>query len=644
MEENRYIVRDKEQIENDLQTYLKRHERKEMLRLLVAGSVDDGKSTLIGRLLYDSRLIYKDHLEAIYKDSKTFNTTEDEFDLSLLTDGLRAEREQGITIDVAYRYFSTEKRGYIICDAPGHQQYTRNMATGASNCDMALILVDAQNGIKDQTRRHSLIATLMGIRKIVVVINKMDLVDYSESVFESIRHEYLKFSSKLNIDSLHFIPISALKRDNVVKQGTNMDWYSGGSLLNYLETIPLVSNRNLFDFRFPVQYVIRPDSTFRGYAGMVVSGIVRQGDEIIALPSRKRSRVKSIVTFDGDLQEAFVPQPIVITLEDELDISRGAVLAKPGNVPHIGTSIQVMMVWMDESPLQAGCEYLLKSNAQTVPVTVKSIRYKYDVNKLSRNKTSDLSMNDVGRLELQLHRPLIFDTFEQNRSMGSFILIDRNTDQTSGGGIILSQKTDEGKKQKNKFIYKETSGVSETERHSMLGHKPLTIWLTGLSGSGKSTIAKMIEKILIGKKISTYILDGDNLRHGLCCDLGFSPEDRSENIRRVSEVAKMMNDAGLVVIAAFISPYRKDRGQAARIVGPCFNEVFVDAGIETCKQRDPKGLYLKAMAGEITNFTGIDSPYEKPENPDVYINTELLSVEESVAEILNALLPKIVDY
>jgi bifunctional enzyme CysN/CysC len=636
-----YIVREKELIEGDLHTYLKRHEQKEMLRFLVAGSVDDGKSTLIGRLLYDSRLIYQDHLAAIYKDSKTYNTTGNEIDLSLLTDGLKAEREQGITIDVAYRYFSTEKRSYIICDAPGHEQYTRNMATGASYCDLALVIVDAQNGIKDQTRRHSLIATLMGIRKIVVVVNKMDLVNYDESVFNSIRHDYLKFSGKFNIDSLHFVPISALMSDNVVESSSNMSWYSGGSLLSYLENIPLVNHYNLTDFRFPVQYVIRPDAEFRGYAGNIASGIVRAGDEIIVLPSRKRTKVKTIETYNGKLPEAFAPLPVVITTEEELDISRGSVLAKPNNVPQIAHSIEAMVVWMDDKPLPLHAEYLLKSNTQNVPVSVKAIRYKYDVNKLSRIEADGLNMNDVGRVQLELHRPLIFDPFERNRTMGSFILIDRNTNQTSGGGVILNQIIDEEKSQKSQYVYRETSGVEPEERYAISGYRPLTVWLTGLSGSGKSTIAKIIEKKLVERHINACILDGDNLRHGLCSDLGFSAEDRSENIRRVSEVAKLMNDAGVVVIAAFISPYQKDRECAAQIIGAGFNEAFIDAAIETCKKRDPKGLYAKATAGEITGFTGIDSPYEKPENPDIYINTENETAMESALKVIELILPKI---
>jgi len=637
-----YIVREQELIHQDLSTYLKRQEQKEMLRLLVAGSVDDGKSTLIGRLLYDSHLIYKDHLEAICKDSKTFNTTENEIDLSLLTDGLRAEREQGITIDVAYRYFSTEKKGFIICDAPGHEQYTRNMATGASHCEMALILIDARSGVKAQTRRHSLIATVMGIRNIVVVVNKMDLTGYDEAVFESIRQDYLAFSKKLDVDSIHFIPISALTGENVVASGTKMNWFMGGPLLNYLENVQIANDRNLIDFRFPVQYVIRPDASFRGYAGSIVSGIVRRGDEIMVLPSRQRTHVRSIETFDGKLDEAFSPKPVVLTMEEEVDISRGMVLAKPNNVPSTGRILESMVVWMDESPLKIGAEYLLKCNTQSVPAYVKAVRYKYDVNELVRQPSETLALNDIGRVELSLQRPLIYDSFRRNKAMGAFILIDRNTNATSGGGVILDQVSEDHRSATGeRFLSEENSLVNAERREKMLGHKPATVWLTGLSGSGKSTIAKLLELKLTEQNIHAFVLDGDHLRHGLNSDLGFSPEDRSENIRRVAEVAKLMNDAGWVVIAAFISPYRKDREQARRIIGDNFMEVFVDAGIETCKKRDPKGLYAKFEAGKFTGLTGVDAPYEVPEDPVLHLNTEEESVEKSVERVMGFVIKRV---
>lgn len=630
---NQYIVREHELIHQDLSTYLKRHEQKEMLRLLVAGSVDDGKSTLIGRLLFDSHLIYKDHLEAITQDSKVFNTTENELDLSLLTDGLKAEREQGITIDVAYRYFSTEKKSFILCDAPGHEQYTRNMATGASHCDMALILIDAANGVKDQTRRHSLIASIMGIRNFVVVVNKMDTVEFKESVFDTIRQDYVSFSRKLDLDAVHFIPISALTGENVVTGGTAMPWFKSGPLLNFLENVPLINDRNLIDFRFPVQNVIRPNSSFRGYAGTVVSGIVRVGDDVLVLPSRKRTSIKSIETFDGRLTEAYAPMPVVLTMQDEVDISRGMVLTKPNNIPSMGRALECMMVWMEENPLMVGQTYLLKCNTQTVPARVKSVRYKYNINELTRLTSSCLGLNDIGRVELVLDRPLIFDTFRRNKSMGAFVLIDRNSHATGGGGVVLDQVV-EGTPEK-RYLFREESAVSMEDRILWMGHKPATIWLTGLSGSGKSTIAKILETELINQNVHVCVLDGDNLRHGLTSDLGFSPEDRCENIRRTAEVAKLMNNAGLVVIAAFVSPFRKDREMAADIVGVNFQEVFVDAGIETCRKRDPKGLYAKFDAGKFSGLTGVDAPYEVPESPSLRLDTNTESVAASVEKVLD---------
>lgn len=642
MEEINYIIREQELIHQDLSTYLKRHEQKEMLRLLVAGSVDDGKSTMIGRLLYDSHLIYKDHLEAVYQDSKVFNTTANEIDLSLLTDGLKAEREQGITIDVAYRYFSTEKKSFIICDAPGHEQYTRNMATGASHCEMALILIDARNGVKAQTRRHSLIATLMGIRNIVVVVNKMDLVGYDQSVFESIQNDYLAFSKKLSVDSVHFIPISALTGENVVTPGNEMSWFMAGPLLNYLENVHLANDRNLIDFRLPVQYVIRPDSSFRGYAGSIASGIVRKGDEVIVMPSRQRTRIKSIDTFDGEIEEAFSPMPVVITTEDEMDISRGMVIAKPNNTPSIGNEIESMIVWMDDVPLQAGAEYILKCNTQSIPVRIKSIRYKYNINEITRLDSDSLNLNDIGRVQMILHRPLIYDSFRRNKPLGSFILIDRNSNATSGGGIILDQVVENVReKSEKRYIFKENGGVTTEQRQTLFGHKSVTIWLTGLSGSGKSSIARLLESKLFERGIHTYILDGDNLRHGLNSDLGFSPEDRCENIRRAAEVARLMNDSGLMVIAAFVSPYRKDREQASEIIGKDFLEVFVDADIETCRKRDPKGLYAKFDEGKFSGLTGVDAPYEEPEKPSLHLKTDDQTVEESVERILETLSNKI---
>lgn len=631
-----YIVREQDLITQDLSTYLKRHEKKEMLRLLVAGSVDDGKSTLIGRLLYDSHLIYRDHLESIYQDSKVFNTTENEIDLSLLTDGLRAEREQGITIDVAYRYFSTEKKSFIICDAPGHEQYTRNMATGASHCEMALILIDARNGVQAQTRRHSLIATIMGIQNIVVVINKMDLVDYSESVFQQICEEYLDFSAKMSINSIDFVPISALTGENVVTKAERMSWYTGEPLLSFLENVKLTGESNLTGFRFPVQYVIRPNSDFRGYAGSVASGVVHEGDEIVVLPSGKHTRIKDLKTYDGYRSKAFPGMPVVLTVENEIDISRGTILAKPDNLPTVTNKFDATIVWMDEEPMKCNNEYLLKCNAQCVPVRIKSIYYKYNINELTHIKADELSLNDIGKVELLSQRPLICDSFTDNKEMGAFILISRDTNATSGGGVIELKQINNAQKGQN--LSKEVSFVTTDQRIKMLGHKPATLWLTGLSGSGKSTIAKILEAKLLERGILSYILDGDNLRQGLNSDLGFSPEDRCENIRRAAEVAKLMNDAGLVVIAAFISPYQKDREEAARIIGSYYTEVYVDADIESCMQRDPKGLYAKHAAGAFKGLTGVDAPYEAPLKPTLHVNTTQETEEVSSEKVLNFLL------
>jgi bifunctional enzyme CysN/CysC len=490
----------------------------------------------------------------------------------------------------------------------------------------------------------------MGIRNIIVVVNKMDLVKYSETVFESIKNDYLSFSDKLNIESIHFIPISALTGENIVSGSENMKWFMDAPLLPYLENIHLANYRNLTDFRFPVQYVLRPNSSFRGYAGSIVSGIVRKGDEIIVMPSGKKTNVKSIETYEGALSEAFPPMTVVLTTEDEVDISRGMMLAKPNNTPHTGNSIETMIVWMDDKPLTLGNGYLLKSNTQTIPATIKSIRYKYDINKLTRHNADHFDLNDIGRVEISLQQPLIYDSFRRVKGTGSFILIDRNSNATGGGGIILDQEVegtikttdanslssekDTDSKQEKRYIFKEKSGITSKQRESLFGHKSSTIWLTGLSGSGKSTIARVLESKLFKKGIHSYILDGDNLRHGLNSDLGFSPEDRKENIRRVAEVAKLMNDAGIVVIAAFVSPYEEDRENARKIIGDKFLEVYVDADIETCRKRDPKGLYAKFNAGAFTGLTGIDAPYEVPKNPDLHINTQNETAEESAGAIL----------
>ncbi|MCP4177417.1 MAG: sulfate adenylyltransferase subunit CysN [bacterium] len=640
-----YKVREADDIKENITEYLKRHEEKDMLRFLTAGSVDDGKSTLIGRLLYDSQMIYEDQLNSVLKDSKVYGTTGEDFDPALLTDGLKAEREQGITIDVAYRYFSTEKRSFIICDSPGHEQYTRNMATGASHCNLAIILVDARNGVMAQTKRHSFISSLLGIKHFIIAINKMDAVGYSEENFAKIKKEYAGFSAKLNIHDIQFIPISALKGDNVVNSSENMPWYKGAPLLSMLEDIQITSDRNLVDFRFPVQYVLRPNLNFRGFAGTIASGSIRKGDEIISLPSGQKTEVRSILTFDGELEEAFAPQSVVLCTTDEIDISRGNILARPNNIPIVEDLFDSDLVWMDENQALSGNEYILKTSTQAVPVTLSSIRYKFDVNTLHRQDTEELILNDIARIELTAHRPVCFDYYEKNKQTGSFILIDKFTNATVAAGMIIESSPDShfdrtsGKDPVSKNIFWENTEVDTDIRGMLFGHKSATIWLTGLSGSGKSTIAKALEKKLIELGVKAFILDGDNVRHGLNKDLGFSERDRTENIRRIAEIAKLMNSAGLLVITAFISPFRKDRTHAKSVIGDQnFFETYVKADINTCKQRDPKGLYKKVEEGSLINFTGIDSPYESPESPSIEIDTVNCNIEESVELIINDLI------
>jgi len=643
MNEN-YIVREASLIKDDLTAYLKRHEEKDMLRFLTAGSVDDGKSTLIGRLLYDSKMIYEDQLAAVQKDSRVFGTTDDDFDPALLTDGLKAEREQGITIDVAYRYFSTGKRSFIICDSPGHEQYTRNMATGASHCNLAIVLVDARNGVMPQTKRHSFIATLLGIKHLVVAVNKMDAVDYKEDIFHKIRDDYESFAAKLDINDIHFIPISALKGDNVVNRSEKMKWYQASPLLSYLEDVQISSDRNLIDFRFPVQYVSRPNLNFRGFAGTIASGTIRKGDEIEVLPSGQKTKIKSIITYDGELEEAFAPMAITLTTTDEIDISRGSMLSRPNNVPIVGSDFEASLVWMHEHELKCGNSLLLKTSTQLVPITISNLRYKFDVNTLHRHNTDSFKLNDIGRVAIKAHRSVCFDYYVKNRQTGSFVLIDSLTNTTVAAGMIIEQSPEThhdrtvGEDPVSKNISIEETEVTKEIRQKILGHKPATIWLTGLSGSGKSTIAKALEYKLASMGIATFILDGDNIRHGLNKDLGFSAADRTENIRRVSHVAKLINDVGLIVITAFISPFLEDRVHARNLIGnDRFIETFINADIKTCRTRDLKGLYKKVDEGKITNFTGVDSPYEAPVAADITLDTAKLSVESAVDLIIRDL-------
>ena len=628
-----------------IEQFLRESGERTLLRFSTAGSVDDGKSTLIGRLLHDSKNIFEDTLAAVRNASKSYSGGE--LDLALVTDGLKAEREQKITIDVAYRYFSTPRRNFILADTPGHVQYTRNMVTGASTADAAILLIDASRGVLTQTRRHAFILTLLGIRHIIVAVNKMDMVGYDSRVFEEIRKEFSNFSTKLGVSDLHFIPISAINGDNVVERSGVMDWYQGESILQYMENLYVGGDRNLIDLRFPVQYVIRPDQHFRGFSGQIASGVIRKGDEVLALPSMKRSRVRSIVTFDGDRDNAFAPMSVTVTLEDEIDISRGDMLVHPNNVPRVDSNLEAMLVWMSEKPLDVRKTYLLRQTSADGKIRIQDLRYRVDVDTLHRHETETLQVNEIGRVVFQNNRPLFFDPYDRNRKTGCFVLIDAQDHSTVGAGMILDRPTAEGLRKgpvkdqdtaRIRNIRKETGQVSRTDRESALGRKAICFWMTGLSGSGKSTISEALEKKMFDAGDQVYRLDGDNIRFGLNQDLGFSDADRCENIRRVAEIALLLNQAGVSVVTSFISPFRDDREMAREIIGEdSFIEVFVDAPLEVCESRDSKGLYRKARAGEISEFTGISSPYEPPQDPAVVVKTEQLSVTECVDRILEAL-------
>jgi bifunctional enzyme CysN/CysC len=630
-------------IATDINAYLAQHERKELLRFITCGSVDDGKSTLIGRLLYESKMIYEDQLAAIQKDTQRYGTTGGEIDLALLTDGLEDERQQGITIDVAYRYFSTDKRKFIIADTPGHEQYTRNMATGASTADLAIILIDARHGVLVQTKRHSFIVSLLGIRHIVVAINKMDLVDFSQDVFERIRGDYQAFAARLDLPDVHFLPISALKGDNVVQQSKNMPWYDGPTLMGLLENVYIASDRNLEDFRFPVQLVNRPNLNFRGFCGTIASGIVRKGDEIMALPSRKTSRVKSIETYGGELNEAFSPQAVTLTLEDEIDISRGDMIVRPGNVPRVEQKFEAMVVWMSEEPMVPGKSYWIKQTSKTTPGQINTLRYQVDVNTLHRKDAPTLSLNEIGRCSLTVNQPICFDTYRRNRASGAFILIDRLTNGTVGAGMILDRSTNEGRhdhwddQPASATTHDERSNVTGDERQARYGQKPTTLLLTGLTGSGKSTLAYALERKLFDQGRAVVVLDGQNMRRGISKDLGFSADDRSENLRRSAEVAKLFNDAGIIVLAAFVAPDEAVRQKAAGAIGrERFLVVHLDCPLEVCRQRDPDGHYKLADSGEIA-MPGVSSPYEPPPAPDLVLRTDRLNIQTCVEKLVELL-------
>jgi bifunctional enzyme CysN/CysC len=628
-------------IASDINEYLAQHERKELLRFITCGSVDDGKSTLIGRLFYEAKMIYEDQLAAIKKDTTKFGTTGEEMDLALFTDGLEDERQQGITIDVAYRYFSTDKRKFIIADTPGHEQYTRNMATGASTADLAIILIDARHGVLVQTKRHSFIVSLLGIRHVVVAINKMDLVGYREAVYDKIRGDYQSFAARLDLPDVHFLPLSALKGDNVVKASPQTPWYSGPTLMHLLETVYIGSDRNLEDFRFPVQNVVRPNLNFRGFSGTIASGIIRKGEEIMAIPSRKTSRIKSIVTFDGELEEAFTPQSVTLTLEDEIDISRGDMIVRPGNLPRVEQKFEATVVWMAEEPLVPGKSYWFKQTSKLTPGAVNTLRYQIDVNSLHRKDAPTLALNEIGRCAITTSQPLCFDGYRRNRATGSFIIIDRVTNGTVGAGMILDRSTSESRQDHwddapaAAGLHGERSNVTGEERQARFGQKPATVLLTGLTGSGKTTLAYALERRLFDQGRAVVVLDGQNMRRGISKDLGFTAGERSENLRRSAEVAMLFNDAGIIVLAAFVAPDEAVRQKAATAIGrERFLVVHLDAPLEVCRQRDTDGHYRQADSGEIAQFPGVSSPYEPPVAPDLVLATDKLRVEECAEQIM----------
>jgi bifunctional enzyme CysN/CysC len=626
-------------IATDIDAYLAQHERKELVRFLTCGSVDDGKSTLIGRLLFDTQTIYEDQLAAVRQESTRRMDGDGGLDLSLLTDGLRAEREQGITIDVAYRYFSTERRKFIIADCPGHEQYTRNMATGASTCDLAVILIDARHGVLQQTRRHSFIVSLLGIRHVLVAVNKMDLVDYDEMVFEAIRGEYADFAAKLEFTDLQFVPISALHGDNVVEPSAKMPWYRGATLLHYLETVHVASDRNLIDFRFPVQYVVRPHLDFRGFCGTIASGIVRKGDAVMVLPGGQQSRVRSIVTWEGDRDEACAPMAVTLTLEDEIDVSRGDMIVHVHNLPRVERNLEAMVVWMGEEPLVPGRPYWIKQATSLVGGTVSALRYRLDVNTLHRLEAPVLNLNEVGRCTVTVNRPLAFDPYRQNRSTGAFIFIDRLTNRTVGAGMIVDRATTlkilQDYWEAEVPVPASMGEVAREEREARFGQRPVTLLLTGLSGSGKTSVAYALERRLFDLGRAVTVLDGGRMRQTISRDLGFSAGERSENLRRSIDVARLMNDAGLICICAFLAPNAGVREKARAVMGrDRFIEIYLSAPIDVCRARDREGMYARADSGEIPDFPGVSAPYDEPTNPDLVLRTDVLSIAECVERIV----------
>ncbi|MBV6416434.1 MAG: Bifunctional enzyme CysN/CysC [Steroidobacteraceae bacterium] len=618
-----------ELIARDIEGYLEAHEHKSLLRFITCGSVDDGKSTLIGRLLYESKMVFEDQFAALEADSKKVGTRGGEIDFALLVDGLAAEREQGITIDVAYRFFSTERRKFIVADTPGHEQYTRNMVTGASTADLAVILIDARKGVLTQTRRHSFLVSLLGIRRIVLAINKMDLVDYAEDVFRTILQEYHDFAAQVGLTDITAIPLSAVYGDNILEPGPHMPWYHGPTLMQHLETVEVGEEDSGKPFRLPVQWVNRPNHEFRGFAGLIASGSVRPGDRIRVAPSGRESRVARIVTAGGDLERAVAGQSVTLTLDSEIDVSRGDVIGAADAPPQVADQFEATIVWMHDAPLLQGRDYLVKIGTRTASATIAPLKYKINVNTLEHLAAETLELNDIGVCELKLDRPIPFAPYGEDHTLGGFILIDRLTNATLGAGLLHFALW------RSQNVHWQALDVNQATRARQKGQRACVLWLTGLSGAGKSTIANLVEKRLLSMGRHTYLLDGDNVRHGLNKDLGFTAQDRVENIRRVAEVSKLMVDAGLIVLVSFISPFRAERRMARELLAPGeFLEVFVDTPLAEAERRDVKGLYQKARRGELKHFTGVDSPYEAPEHPEIHLETASTSPEQAADRIV----------
>ena len=618
-------------IAEDIDAYLDQHQHKTMLRFITCGSVDDGKSTLIGRLLYDSKMIFEDQLAALEADSKKVGTQGENIDFALLVDGLAAEREQGITIDVAYRFFATEKRKFIVADTPGHEQYTRNMFTGASTADLAVLLIDARKGVLTQTRRHSYLAHLLGIRHLVLAVNKMDLVDYSQERFDEIVADYREFATSIGIEDFLAIPLSGLAGDNIATKSAQTPWYEGPTLIHHLETVEVnVEADEAKPFRLPVQWVNRPNLDFRGYSGQIASGSIKPGDDVRVVPSGKTSKVTRIVTMDGDLEAAVAGQSVTLTLADEVDCSRGDVIAVAGDPPESSDQFETTLVWMDEAELLPGRSYLMKIGAQTVTATIGTLKHQVNVNTMEQGPAKVLELNGIGVLELSTDKPVVFEAYGDNRDLGGFILVDRMTNATVGAGMINFSL------RRAQNIHWQATTIDRNAHANLKNQKPKVLWFTGLSGSGKSTIANEVEKRLHMMNRHTFLLDGDNVRHGLNKDLGFTDAARVENIRRVGEVSKLMVDAGLIVLTAFISPFRAERRMVREMLPEGeFVEIFVDTPLEVAEQRDVKGLYKKARAGELKNFTGIDSPYEPPRNPEIRVNTTEMTPQQAAQKIID---------